>query len=135
MDRKEPARRTAVIAIALSAAAVLGVSSCGHAPAARSQHVIQVSESACGTGWDDPHAGQQTLYFRNTGSNPTTVDLIDASTGAVYAEVADIGPNTTRGTRVNVGGGTFAVRCALEGSDNALITGPKVTISGPPVAA
>ena len=134
MDRKGPARRTVVIPIALGAAAVvLGVSSCGQAPAAHSQHVIQVSENACGTGWDDLHAGQQTLYFRNTGSNPTTVDLIDAGTGAVYAEVTNMGPNTTRGVRVDVGGGTFAIRCAMEGSDNALITGPKVTISGPAV--
>lgn len=91
-----------------------------------------MSENACGTGWSDPHAGQQTLYFRNTGSNPTTADLIDAGTGAIYAEVPNIGPNTTRGTRVNVGGGTFAIRCAMEGSDNALITGPKITIPGPP---
>ncbi|MBU3061566.1 EfeM/EfeO family lipoprotein [Nocardia sp. NEAU-G5] len=130
MDRKGPARGT--VAAIVAAAATMGVSACGHAPV-RAQQVIQVSENACGTGWSDPHAGQQTLYFRNTGSNPTTADLIDAGTGAIYAEIPNIGPNTTRGTRVNLGGGTFAVRCAMEGSDNALITGPKITIPGKPV--
>jgi len=119
----------------VAAASILAVSSCGHAPAVDSQHIIQVSENACGTGWNDPHTGQQTLYFRNTGSNPTTVDLIDANTGVVYAEVPNIGSNTTRSTRVNVGGGTFAIRCAMEGSDNALINGPKITIPGAPIAA
>ncbi|MGF6884010.1 iron uptake system component EfeO [Nocardia sp. GAS34] len=129
MDRKGPARGT--VAALVVAAATMGASACGHAPV-RAQQVIQVSENACGTGWSDPHTGQQTLYFRNTGSNPTTADLIDAGTGAIYAEIPNIGPNTTRGTRVNLGGGTFAVRCAMEGSDNALITGPKITIPGKP---
>jgi iron uptake system component EfeO len=133
MDRKGPARRA--VAALVAAAATIGVSSCGGNPSAGAQQVIQVSENACGTGWSDPHAGQQTLYLRNTGSNPATADLIDAGTGAIYAEVTNIGPNTTRGTQVNVGGGTFAIRCAMEGSDNALITGPKITIPGAPVAA
>lgn len=126
-----PARRTIVAVAAIATTATAGA--CGHAPAhPPAQQIITVSENACGTGWTDPHTGQQTLYFRNTGSNPTTVDLIDVHTGAVSAEVLDIGPNTTRSTRVDVGGGTLAFRCAMEGSDNALITGPTVTLGGPP---
>ncbi|WP_218026123.1 EfeM/EfeO family lipoprotein [Nocardia miyunensis] len=129
-----PVRRIVVAVAAISTATV--ASACGHpAPAKPVRQVIDVSEDACGQGWTDPHTGQQTFYFRNTGSNPTTVDLIDVRTGAISAEVPDIGPNTTRGTRVDVGGGTFAFRCALEGSDNALITGPTVTIAGPPAAS
>lgn len=132
--RKGPVRRIVVAVAAISTAAA--ASACGHAgPAKPVQQIIDVSENACGQGWTDPHTGQQTLYFRNTGSNPTTADLIDVRTGAISAEVPDIGPNTTRSTRVDVGGGTFAFRCAMEGSDNALITGPTVTIAGPPAAS
>ncbi|WP_067886168.1 EfeM/EfeO family lipoprotein [Nocardia vaccinii] len=131
--RMGPVRRIVVAVAAISTAAA---SACGHpAPAEPVQQIIDVSENACGQGWTDPHTGQQTLYFRNTGSNPTTVDLIDVRTGAISAEVPDIGPNTTRSTRVDVGGGTFAFRCAMEGSGNALITGPTVTIAGPPAAS
>ena len=129
-----PVRRIVVAVAAISTAAA--ATACGHpTPAKPIQQVIDVSEDACGQGWSDPHTGQQTLYFRNTGSNPTTVDLIDIHTGAISAEVPDIGPNTTRSIRVDVGGGTFAFRCAMEGSSNALITGPTVTIAGPPAAS
>lgn len=129
-----PVRRIVVAAAAISTAAA--ANACGQpTPAEPVQQVIDVSEDACGQGWTDPHTGQQTLYFRNTGSDPTTVDLIDIRTGAISAEVPDIGPNTTRSTRVDVGGGTFAFRCAMEGSSNALITGPTVTIAGPSAAS
>lgn len=132
--RMGPVRQIVVAVAAMSTAAT--ASACGHpTPAKPAQQIIDVSENACGQGWTDPHTGQQTLYFRNTGSNPTTVDLIDVHTGAISAEVPNIGPNTTRSTRVDVGGGTFAFRCAMEGSSNAMITGPTVTIAGPPAAS
>ncbi|WP_227833404.1 EfeM/EfeO family lipoprotein [Nocardia macrotermitis] len=127
-------RRIVVAVVVTSTAAV--ASACGHGgPATPTQQIIDVSANACGAGWTDPHTGQQTLYFRNTGSNPATVDLVDVHTGAIAAEVPDIGPNTTRDMRVDIGGGTFAFRCATAGSSNAMSTGPSVTLAGPAAAS
>jgi iron uptake system EfeUOB component EfeO/EfeM len=121
--------------VPVAAVFALGTVSCGHpAPtlAPPVNQTIDVAENACGTGWRSPHTGLQTISFRNTGNNPTTADLIDATTGSVYAEVDNIAPNTTRHTVVNLGGGKFAVRCAMENSDNPMITGPAITLAGPP---
>ncbi|ATL67940.1 EfeM/EfeO family lipoprotein [Nocardia terpenica] len=126
------AARRAVACLVVAGTA-LGAVSCGRqaAPAA-GPPTIEVAENACGTGWHDPHPGEQTLVFRNTGSQPTTADLVDITTGAIYAEVNNLASNTTRSIRVRLGGGRFAVRCAMENSDNAIITGPVVTLAGPP---
>jgi iron uptake system EfeUOB component EfeO/EfeM len=113
-------------------ALVVGASACAQPTAAPGPPIVDIAENTCGTGWHDPRPGDQTLEFRNTGADPVTVDLIDPDTGAVYAEVDNIGPNTSRSARVQVGGGRFAFRCAQEGSDNAMITGPVFTIAGAP---
>ncbi|MFI5782496.1 EfeM/EfeO family lipoprotein [Nocardia sp. NPDC051570] len=118
--------RRGITAVAV-AAALTATASCTGTP---NLQTIQVAENDCGTGWQNPRPGEQTLYLRNTGSNPTTVDLIDVGTGAIYAEVVDMGPNTTRGVRVRIGGGRFAFRCAMENSDNPMITGPVITLPG-----
>ncbi len=126
-------RRRMALPIAIVCA--LGAAACGHSATGQprsTRQTIDVAEDACGTGWKNPQPGLQTISFRNTGGNPTTADLIDAATGSVYAEVDNIASNTTRDTVVNLGGGRFAVRCAMEGSDNPMIIGPAVTITGPP---
>nr|WP_190856904.1 EfeM/EfeO family lipoprotein [Actinomadura sp. RB99] len=64
----------------------------------------------------------------NADSAATEVDLIDPSSGAIYAELEGVGPGTTRALRVTVGGGTYAFWCFPDGGHP--VTGPKVTVTG-----
>ncbi|MWA04533.1 EfeM/EfeO family lipoprotein [Actinomadura sp. LD22] len=110
----------AVLAVSLAAC-----SGDGH----RGGTAVQADRAHCGRGWSDPHAGTQTLLVHNADSAAAEVDLIDPSTGAIYAELEGVGPGTTRAMRVTLGGGTYAFWCFPEGGRP--VTGPKVTVSGP----
>ncbi|MBB4688937.1 EfeM/EfeO family lipoprotein [Amycolatopsis jiangsuensis] len=113
--------------VVLAAAVGVGFSVWPDGGAARASE-IQVSRSACGRGWVDPHAGEQTFHLRNTGSVTAEVDLIDPATGVVYGEVEGLGTGTTRPLRVTLGNGSYAFRCLPE--DSSAIVGPAVTVAG-----
>lgn len=93
------------------------------------QNVVLVSRSYCGQGWNHPRAGTQVVYVRNNGSRAAEVQIVDPSTGAIFAEVEGLAPQTTRPLRVDLGGGRYALRCLLE--NTRVMTGPAVTIAGP----
>jgi iron uptake system component EfeO len=93
--------------------------------------VINVSASACGTGWRHPTAGAQILQIHNASTYSTDVvevQLIDPATGAVYAQVEGIGPGTTRSMPVNVGSGQYSFTCT--GPDYGTLTGPVIRVPG-----
>lgn len=119
-------RLLAVPACALLAASLTSCSGGGD----RGEAAVQADRAHCGQGWDDPHAGTQTLMVHNADSSAAEVDLIDPSTGAVHAELEGVGPGTTRAMRVTIGGGTYAFWCFPEGGHP--VTGPKVTVRGAP---
>lgn len=68
-----------------------------------------------------------TFQISNTGPGAVDVSLMNAGTGAVYAEIEGIGPETTRPMLVDVGSGQYAFQC--EGGYGEL-TGPTATIPG-----
>jgi iron uptake system component EfeO len=74
--------------------------------------VITVSAAACGSGWQNPAPGVQTLQIHNTSAAVVEVTLVSSSTGAIYARVESIGPGTTRAMPVNVGSGSYAFACS-----------------------
>jgi iron uptake system EfeUOB component EfeO/EfeM len=76
--------------------------------------VISVSTSACGTGWQHPAAGVQTLQIRNTANATVEVQLVNPANGAVYAQVEGIGPGTTRSMPVDIGSGQYSFSCSGE---------------------
>ncbi|MGH3125393.1 MAG: hypothetical protein ACRDND_30800, partial [Streptosporangiaceae bacterium] len=110
-----------VLAVTLLAA---GLSGCGSQPAAG--NLITVSTGACGTGWRQVSAGMQTFQVRNSGTAGAEVNLINPATGAIFAEVAGLGPGTTRPMRVDVGSGRYAFRCLIQDTDT--LTGPTVRV-------
>jgi iron uptake system component EfeO len=76
-------------------------------------NVLTVSLTACGTGWRHPTPGLQTLQIHNAWpGGAVEVSLISASTGAVYARVENLGPDTTQPMQVDVGSGTYAFQCS-----------------------
>ena len=74
---------------------------------------ISLNEVSCGTGWDRPAAGPQTFELSNTADNSTEVFLINPASNAVYAEIENLGPHTTRTVSTTLGSGAYAFRCAF----------------------
>ncbi|MFE9369988.1 imelysin family protein [Streptomyces sp. NPDC006711] len=104
-------------------------------PDARSQNtkgptVVEVSPGSCGEGWSGARPGPQVFALRNTSTTAAEVDLTDTTTGAVHGEIEGLAPGTTREMRVVLGGGSYAFKCLPDDAD--AVTGPTVTITGPP---
>jgi iron uptake system component EfeO len=110
----------------LAAVAVAGLSGCGTRQPGG--NVITVSAGACGTGWRQVSPGMQAFRIRNSSAGGAEVDLINPASGAIYAEVAGLGPGTTRPMRVDLGSGRYAFRCLLQGAPP--LTGPAVQVGG-----
>jgi iron uptake system EfeUOB component EfeO/EfeM len=95
---------------------------------------VTVSRGNCGTGWQTPHSGPQTIQVSNVGTVTTDVDLIDPGTGGIYAEVEALAPNTSRPMQLTLGRASYAFRCLAEDTD--AVTGPTIQINdGPPPPA
>jgi iron uptake system component EfeO len=123
-------RRRAAAVIVLLAGLLAGCSG-SSAPsgyATPEANVINVSASACGTGWRHPAAGVQTLEIHNDSSAVVEVQLIDPVDGSVYTQVEGIGPGTTRSMPVNVGSGQYSFTCT--GLDYGTRMGPVIDVPG-----
>ena len=97
---------------------------------------VEVSAGHCGRGWTDPASGVQVFDLRNTSAGPAEVYLENPASKAVYGEVEDIGPGTTRALTVRLGKGAYAFKCVPDDAD--AVTGPTVRLStgrGGPAAA
>jgi hypothetical protein len=92
--------------------------------------VITVSARACGTGWQHPAPGLQTLQIHNVSSSAIEVALISSSTGAVYARVEGLGPGTTQPMPVDLGSGSYAFDCSDGNYDYADQIGPAYRVPG-----
>lgn len=114
-------------AVLVIAAAVVGVVIAANKPRP-SAPAIEVSLAACGRGWTPGPAGPQTLRLRNVGGQPAGVQVIMPATGAVAGELEALGPNAVRELRVDLGPGTYALRCELEGDDP--VVGRSVRVTG-----
>lgn len=122
----------------LMATVVLGS---GSHPAATSADgpthtTVEVSPGHCGRGWDKPVPGVQVFALHNTSDGAAEAYLEDPRSRAVYGEVEDIGPGTTRHLTVRLGKGTYAFTCVPDDAD--AVTGPTVRLTtgrGGPAAA
>lgn len=122
------------------AAGVLALSHGGRQARAASDGLphttVEVSPGRCGRGWDHPVPGVQVFDVHNTSDGPAEVYLEDPKSQAVYGELEDIGPGTTRPLTVRLGKGVYAFKCVPDDAD--AVTGPTVRItsgrSGPAAA-
>ena len=117
---------TPLLVTTVAATVAAGLAGCG--TQSQAGNVIAVSAGACGTGWRQVSAGMQTFQIRNSSTGGAEADLINPASGAIYAEVAGLGPGTTRPMRVDVGSGRYAFRCLLQDTDP--LTGPTVRVGG-----
>ncbi|MDT3441385.1 EfeM/EfeO family lipoprotein [Pseudofrankia sp. BMG5.37] len=120
---------TVALAGGLTLALTAGDGGPGDGPSAQAEPVrVSIGLSGCGNGWTKPVAGQQDFLLVNTDLRDGDAQLIDPSTGAVYAEVEPLGSGASAHLRIVLGHGSYAFRCVME--EDQAITGPTVTISG-----
>jgi iron uptake system component EfeO len=111
-------------------AAVLVAAVAGCTAAAPQRAAVEVTRGGCGTGWAQPHGGDQTVQIHNVGTVTMEVDLVDPATHGIYAEVESLAPAATRPMRLVLANGSYAFTCFPDGSDAE--TGPTVTIKDGP---
>jgi high-affinity iron transporter len=83
---------------------------------------------SCGTGWNQPSAGFQTFELDNTADNSAEVFLINPASNAVFAEIENLGPHTSRPVSTTLGSGAYAFRCAF--FDGTALTSPTYRVPG-----
>jgi iron uptake system EfeUOB component EfeO/EfeM len=120
--RRLPLRTTAVVA----AAVVLGGGVAAYA--AGGSAVISVNERSCATGGAGPAAGHQVLQLKDTGRDPLELYLIDPASNAVYAELQDFTPGSTRTLSTTLTAGRYAFRCVF--SNGTVLTSAVRTVTG-----
>ena len=116
-----------------AAAAVLGLAGGAVAMGAASSGstsapVLAIGERSCGNGWSHPVAGHQVVQLTDTARDPAQVYLIDPRGGAVFAEVQDLTPGTTRALDTTLAAGDYAFRCVF--TDGAVLTSTTYTVTG-----
>ena len=126
--RRGTAVRGTVMAVVLVAATFGAAVAARQPPSARDSPAVEVSNDGCGRGWSPGSAGLQALHLYNAGGLAAHVSVLVPATGAVVGEIEALGPGATRVLRVDVGPGTYALRCHLEGDDP--VTGPRVRVRG-----
>lgn len=124
-----PRLAAAVILVALAAAAG-AIESGRSSPAASGvpAAAVALDEKICGTGWDSPHAGVQSLDLTNNGRSDAEVFLINPADNVVYAEIENLAPATSRTISANLTAGRYALRCSfIDGTD---LTSKTYTVTG-----
>jgi len=117
-----------LVALAATAVSVAALAACtsSSAATAASALTVTVDRGACGASWL-ASGGVQTFQVHNRDIVTTEVQLVDPTTGGVYAEVESLAPNSTRPMRVQLGHGNYAFRCYPEDAD--AVNGPTVRVT------
>lgn len=128
-DRRRPAAalRWSACGVAMATAVIAALAGCTSSTSSAAAALpVTVNRGSCGGAW---HAsgGVQTFQVHNDDIVTTEVDLIDPTTGGVYAEVESLAPNTTRPMNVQLGRASYAFRCYPE--DTEALNGPTVRVT------
>jgi len=121
-------RPLAVAATIAALTTTLALTACGGGGGGGTTGVLSFNNANCGPSWQLAGPGWHTFELRNDNTVGGEVDLIDPSSGAIYAEIAGFGPGTITPMTLDVGSGTYAFRCLFQDADP--MTGPAVTVPG-----
>ncbi|QMU77594.1 EfeM/EfeO family lipoprotein [Streptacidiphilus sp. PB12-B1b] len=127
-SRRLSLRTTAAVGIAAVVLGLLGGAFASDAASDPAGSVIVVSERACATGGSGPVAGRQVLRLRDEARDPLELYLIQPSDNAVYAELQNFTPGTTRTLSTTLTAGRYAFRCVF--SDGTVLTSAAHTVTG-----
>jgi iron uptake system EfeUOB component EfeO/EfeM len=123
-------RTRGLLTVAAALAATIAVTGCGRTASSSggASDVVSINGASCGGHWHLPHPGWHTFQIRNSGDSGAELDLTDPASGAVYAELEELGPRTTTPMTLDVGSGKYAFVCFFV--DTNPFTGPTITVPG-----
>jgi high-affinity iron transporter len=101
-------------AVAVPAAAAGGLIAFGPKGNATAQR-IEVTDSACASGWSTARAGSQSFTVVNKSSHATEINLDEADSGAVVAEIETLGPGTQQTMPATLSDASYVWRCLMSG--------------------
>ena len=122
------ALRLAALRLAAPGLAAVVLAGCSAAASSARPDVISITTGACGGRWHLARPGWHTFTIRNAAGAGAEVDLVNPASGAIYAEIEGLGPDTSRRLPVDVGSGSYAFRCLIQDTDT--LTGPLVRVGG-----
>ncbi|MFC4147699.1 cupredoxin domain-containing protein [Micromonospora mangrovi] len=122
-------RRTAVVAVALCAAAAL--TACGDDSAKAEAVAVTATDSSCAVAKTSFTPGEATFAVTNKGKQTTEVYVYGRQGDAytqVIAEVENVAPGLTRNVTASLANGTYEVACKPGQTGDGIRT--RITVSG-----
>jgi len=94
---------------------------------------LTVTATACAQGWSVPAAGEQSFTITNKSGHVVEINLIQAASQGIVAEIETLGPGTKQVLAATLAPGTYFWRCL--GSGGAGARSATVTVTGGPAGA
>lgn len=125
LSRRSPVTIAAVLILVPAVAAALAIVALPSS-SAQAATEIDVTKSACASGWSSAHAGGQTFEVTNKSDKAGEVNLDDAN-GSVVAEIETLGPATSAGLTAHLSRGSYVFRCLMSGQATTVSQTVQVT--------
>ena len=117
--RRSTAALTGVLAVALGSllGGCAGAEPLRHPVTTGGASSVLLATSRCDWAWPAPAAGRHAFTVRNASAAPARALLVDAASGAIYAQLTTLAPGTSRLVEATLPAGRYRWRCIpLDGS-------------------
>jgi high-affinity iron transporter len=111
-----PGRTRALVAGAFVLPPLIAAALIGFAPgSAQAAQQIMVTGSSCAPGWSSAQGGSQGFTVVNKSGHTAEVNLIQASTQGIVAEIETLGPATSQTLNATLTDGSYSWHCLISG--------------------
>ncbi len=122
-------RNRALIAGAFVLPPLIAAALIGFAPgSATAAQQITVTGSSCAPGWSSARPGSQGFTVVNKSGHTAEVNLVQASTQGIVAEIETLGPATSQTLNATLTDGSYSWRCLIAGLPTT--TSAQIQVSG-----
>ncbi len=124
-----PGRTRALVAGAFVLPPLIAAALIGFAPgSAQAAQQIMVTGSSCAPGWSSAQGGSQGFTVVNKSGHTAEINLIQASTQGIVAEIETLGPATSQTLNATLTDGSYSWHCRISGQPTN--TSAQVRVSG-----
>ena len=124
-----PARTRALVAGAFVLPPLIAAALIGFAPgAAQAAQQITVTGSSCAPDWSSAASGNQDFTVVNKSGHTAEINLIQASSQGIVAEIETLGPATSQTMSATLTDGSYSWRCLIDGMPTT--TSAQVAVAG-----
>ena len=124
-----PGRTRALVAGAFVLPPLIAAALIGFAPgSAQAARQIMVTGSSCAPGWSSAQGGSQGFTVVNKSGHTAEINLIQASTQGIVAEIETLGPATSQTLNATLTDGSYSWHCRISGQPTT--TSAQVRVSG-----